>query len=282
MTACHVGAVVSRLLAPRPAGPLPVGQARPLPPNGTRSGSERCVERTKFLEMLVALCVALLVAPSTSLQRPASTLTRRGTLAAAATALLQPTAAHGSELWPKQGLFPDCAQSSCVSSQDDRPQYWDNPWVFEDALDSSMKALRSVVEKKLGGRVVAEDERYLRAEFEERSPVGGLSIDEAEFFLAPDDTLVQFRATRRGEAPDFGANRKRLEKARIALGWEKVPVLRNRRRALVVVESPLDSFGPARYSDAYQDTDPMVGAFKPPTAAERLWMRESDDRVRSK
>ena len=61
------------------------------------------------------------------------------------------------------------------------------------------------------------------------------------------------RSERRGAAPtDFGSNRKRLEKARIALGWEKVPVLRNRRRALVVVESPLDTFGPATYDkDAF-------------------------------
>ena len=90
---------------------------------------------------------------------------------------------------------------------------------------------------------------------------------------------------RRRQGGDFGAssaNRNRLEKARIALGWEKLPVLRNRRRALVIVESPLDSFGPALYSEVYSDTDPMAGAFKPPSAAERVWMRESDDRVRSR
>ena len=100
--------------------------------------------------------------------------------------------------------------------------------------------------------------------------------------------------------------------ARIALGYEKVPVLRNRRRALVVVESPLDSFGPgaqlacaahccltshccclltmrppdalpsALYTDVYSDKDPAASPFTPPSKAMRVWMRESDDRVRSK
>jgi hypothetical protein len=31
---------------------------------------------------------------------------------------------------------------------------------------------------------------------------------------------------------------------RLALSWEPVPILRNRRRALLFVESPWDDFGP--------------------------------------
>jgi len=154
--------------------------------------------------------------------------------------------------------------------------------MAEGSLADDYAKLRRTVVKRLGGRVVSEDgERYLRVEFEETG-LTGAAVDEAEFFFTPNDSLVQFKAVRRGGGPDFGTNKKRLEKARIALGWEKVPVLRNRRRALVVVESPFDSFGPALYSDVYEDSDPMTGAFKPPTAAERIWMRESDDRVRSK
>jgi hypothetical protein len=35
-----------------------------------------------------------------------------------------------------------------------------------------------------------------------------------------------------------------LESVRIRLGWEEVPILRNRRRALFFGESPFDDFGP--------------------------------------
>lgn len=158
---------------------------------------------------------------------------------------------------------------------------------------------------------------YLRAEFTSNG-LGGAVIDDAEFFFPINDTLIQFRAARRGDfgrvASDFGANRKRLEQARIALGYEKVPVLRNRRRALVVVESPLDSFGPAMYApddlgftardmvpaeagrqEMYGDLDPLAKPWVAPSvemkqlkaselgeALGRAWVRESDDRVRSK
>ena len=146
---------------------------------------------------------------------------------------------------PRDGLFDDCSPTNaCVSSQDDRPAVFDNPWVAEEALPRAMERLRGVV-LKLKGRVMEEDDRYLRVEFAQSGPLGE-TVDDAEFYFTPDDVLVQFRAARR-DGPDFGANRKRLEKARIALGWEKVEVLRNRRRALVVVESPFDSFGPATY-----------------------------------
>ena len=164
---------------------------------------------------------------------------------------------------PPDGLFPDCPDANvCVSSQDDRPQCWDNPWIAEEELSTAMLRLRSVVEKRLKGTVTDEDERYLRAEFRSAGPFGGSgALDVAEFYFTPNDVLVQFRAARQGASgleQDFGANRNRLEQARVALGWEKVPVLRNRRRALVVVESPLDSFGPAMCARAWSWSPPRA------------------------
>ena len=128
---------------------------------------------------------------------------------------------------PKNDLFPDCA-NSCVSSQDDRPAVFDNPWVAEQEYPKGMKRLEAQV-LKLQGSVVEKDGRYLRAEFASKGPLGE-SVDDVEWYFTPNDVLVQFRAERRGAAPDYGANRKRLERMRIALGWEKVEILRNRRR----------------------------------------------------
>lgn len=56
-------------------------------------------------------------------------LTRR--VVAGALCWLTPLASHATDasLSPAKGLFPDCpVQDVCVSSQDDRPQAWDNPW----------------------------------------------------------------------------------------------------------------------------------------------------------
>jgi uncharacterized protein (DUF1499 family) len=234
-------------------------------------------------------------------------ITRRAALSACLLALPRWQQQPATAASPPDGLFPDCS-SSCVSSQDDRPAVFDNPWVAEEPLPRAMQRLKAQV-MRLKGRVLEEEERYLRAEFAAKGPLGE-SVDEAEFFFTPNDVLVQFRAARRGGAPDFGANRQRMEKARIALGWEKVEVLRNRRRALVVVESPFDTFGPGMYEkdelgftnrdmvpaeasqkEMYRDVDPLAAPWVKPSRSmidrglEGLGeavRREADDRVRSK
>lgn len=63
-------------------------------------------------------------------------------------------------------------------------------------------------------------------------------------------TQVEIRsASRLPNLPDGGRQRKRLEAIRLSLGWEQVPILRNRRRTLVVIESPWDTFGPTPPAD---------------------------------
>ena len=125
---------------------------------------------------------------------------RRAMLAGALAAIVPRRSAHAdSALWPRAGLFPDCpAADVCVSSQDDRPQSWDNPWVFEGSVADSYKALRRTLEsKKFNGRVVATDgERYLQYVFEDSGPLG-TAYDDAEFFFAPNDTLVQCESRRK-------------------------------------------------------------------------------------
>jgi len=104
----------------------------------------------------------------------ATPVTRRVLLALAAGGLAPKrpaVAADTSPLWPRDGLFPDCTQpSACVSSQDDRPQTWDNPWVFDGSVEDSFSALsRTLTSKKMNGKIVASDgERYLRVEYVNR------------------------------------------------------------------------------------------------------------------
>ncbi len=86
-------------------------------------------------------------------------------------------------------------------------------------------------------------------------------MDEVQFYFTPNDNTIQFRSVRHrrgsssgcggsgggvlfgGLGSDFGEARRRLKDIRIALGLEKVPVLRNRRRVFFV-ESLFDTFGP--------------------------------------
>mmetsp|Transcript_25649 Transcript_25649/g.86000 ORF Transcript_25649/g.86000 Transcript_25649/m.86000 type:complete len:223 (+) Transcript_25649:57-725(+) len=141
-------------------------------------------------------------------------------------------------------LLPPCATRSCVSSQDDRPAVWDNPWEYDGSPEHAMGAIRNYLEGPEGARVEEATDRYIRAVVD----VGPGVRDELELYLTPGDNLVQFRAERSGP-PDLGANRRRLERMRARLGYGKLPVMRDRRTVLWF-DSPLDSFGPAEYDSA--------------------------------
>lgn len=224
---------------------------------------------------------------------------------------LLPRGASASE--PPNGLFRLCPdRTPCVSSQDDRPRVWDNPWAYDGSEAEAMRSLRAALVRRDDATVLETTPRYVRAAFASRSPLGAPRTDVIEWYLTPGDALIQFRAERLGGDADLGANRERLEKLRIQLGFEKVPVLRNRRRALIVIESPLDTFGPAEAErDAlgftpsertpsespydYRDADPFARPWAAPDAQMRerraadagealksAWLRESDDRVRSR
>jgi len=164
----------------------------------------------------------------------------------------------------KDGFLAGCPNTpTCVSSQDDQgPKAdWSNayaePWVFEGKPSQAILKIKMQAQR-LGGKVIREQEgtelggQYLRVEFREQGLPGQVdNFDDSEFFITPNDSTVQFRSARRPNKAsssflgDYGANKKRMEKMRIGLGWEKVPVLRNRKRALVFFESPFDTFGPA-------------------------------------
>eukprot|EP00850_Spirogloea_muscicola_P016200 SM000130S27087 [mRNA] locus=s130:55602:56304:- [translate_table: standard] len=76
---------------------------------------------------------------------------------------------------------------------------------------------------------------------------GSAAVDDVEFLFSDPsaDATVNLRASSRGPGrSDGGRNARRLEELRAALGWEQVPVLRNRTRRLFFIESPWDTFGP--------------------------------------
>lgn len=144
-------------------------------------------------------------------------------------------------------------------------------------VSSALAALQLAV-RKAGGRVVriGEGGRYLRAEFPVSVPLLGVDVDDCEWYFTPHDVTVQFRAERRTGRPDFGENRRRLDGLRQRLGWDLLPVLRNRRRALFFGESPFDDFGPALY-DALRPGEEL-----PPYEAEVLAKQGENLRSRKK
>lgn len=104
----------------------------------------------------------------------------------------------------------------------------------------AMRRLVKLLTDRPDAKIVRHSDDYLRVEFTDIFA----HTDDAEFYFTPGDVLVQFRSARRGSSLDWNVNKDRMESLRKALHFTKVPILRNRRRAFLFFESPLDSFGP--------------------------------------
>jgi hypothetical protein len=159
------------------------------------------------------------------------------------------------------GLLADCPHkkistggAGCTSSQDDTPGIFSEPWDYSESStldwEAQMRLLVptiQLVSSRRGDKadVLMKESRYLRVLFTDFK-TGEKSI--GEFYLTPNDTTVQFRVASLASGSNlFSSSLKNIDRAeaiRKELRYLKVPVLRNRRRTLLFVESELDSFGP--------------------------------------
>lgn len=94
-------------------------------------------------------------------------------------------------------------------------------------------------------QILTQEGRYLRVLFSD-GKTGEKSV--GEFYFTPNDTTVQFRVASLSPGGvgmmTSTRNIDRCEAIRKELRFLKVPVLRNRKRSLLFVESDLDRFGP--------------------------------------
>ncbi len=110
--------------------------------------------------------------------------------------------------------LPSCPSSpNCVSSQADNPAQRIQPLPVKADVSGTLPALRRIIEKLPGARVVKTEPDYFRAEF--TSPILRF-VDDVEFLLDPKAQIVQVRSASRTGYWDFGANRKRVEQIRQA------------------------------------------------------------------
>jgi uncharacterized protein (DUF1499 family) len=170
-----------------------------------------------------------------------------------------PDCNNGTCLGVWDGLLADCphnkAFSGCVSSQDDTPGIFAEPWDYSESksLDwnDQMKVLLPIIQlvssrRKDAVRVLVQDGRYLRVLFTD-GKTGEESV--GEFYFTLDDTTVQFRvgSTAEGRGAGLLSSSRRIERCeeiRKQMGYLKLPVLRNRRSSLFFGESDFDTFGP--------------------------------------
>jgi hypothetical protein len=187
------------------------------------------------------------------------------------------------------GLLADCPHgkvvmnsgSGCASSQDDTPGVFAEPWDYSEAnsldYNDQMRVLLPAIQlvcSKRGDQVqvIQQEARYLRVLFKD-----GKTGEESsgEFYFTESDSTVQFRVGSLNPSSSSlisssTKNLERCEMIRKQLRYTKLPVLRNRKRALFFAESDFDSFGPGSASlgppaemttgelEGRQDVDPRL------------------------
>lgn len=181
--------------------------------------------------------------------------------AATATAVLVValTPAPALALGVHAGLLDLCNPPgpSCVSSQDDTPSSFLEPWQYDVTSTQTTLTVRekllTLLLSESGARLITSTDDYLRVEI----PITGVPFssgtDVIELYFPNNDDIVHFRATPVPRAPDLLRNRGRLQRLRVRAALTAVPVLRGRAPILGVLESPFDRFAPTA-----PDTDAVI------------------------
>ncbi len=132
----------------------------------------------------------------------------------------KPTSIWQTQPGPSDGLFlegrlaPCPSNPNCVSTQAQDREHAIVPYTYSKPLDEAKLALRDLLEKKEGVKIVKEDGLYLHAEF--RSRVLKV-VDDVEFLFDEPSKTLQFRSSSRFGYSDWSANRKRMEDIRNSL-----------------------------------------------------------------
>ena len=111
-----------------------------------------------------------------------------------------------------EGRLRPCPSSpNCVCSQDETAGHHIEPLRFSDSPSEAWDRLHAFLGKQPRTRVVSRDDRYLHAEF---TTLLLRFVDDVEFLLDEDRSVIHIRSASRVGHSDLGANRKRIEAIR--------------------------------------------------------------------
>jgi len=114
-----------------------------------------------------------------------------------------------------KGQLTPCPDSpNCVSSQSADERHRIEPFNYELPPPDAMAKLKEVISSMERARIVKEQDYYLHAEF--RSALFGF-VDDVEFYLEPENSIIHVRSASRSGYYDFGVNRRRAEAIRSKL-----------------------------------------------------------------
>lgn len=117
-----------------------------------------------------------------------------------------------TNLGVEQGKFAPCPPSpNCVSSQSVDAEHQIEPFTYKDDSETAFKQIQTILENTENAAIIKDETNYIYAEF--TSPLMGF-VDDVEFYLDEQETLIQVRSASRLGESDLGVNRKRIETIR--------------------------------------------------------------------
>ncbi len=110
--------------------------------------------------------------------------------------------------------FKPCPESpNCVSSLSSDKKHFIKPFEYSDRSENARQRLIDILKNSQGARLVKIEGDYLHAEF--RSLIFRF-VDDVEFYLLADESIVHVKSASRSGYYDFGVNRRRAERLRSA------------------------------------------------------------------
>ena len=110
--------------------------------------------------------------------------------------------------------FSPCPSSpNCVSSLSEDRNHAVEPLRYTGTRESARQKIVDILENSDRVQIVEAEENYIHAEF--RSAVFKF-VDDVEFLFSDEEDVVHVRSASRLGYSDFGANRKRVERLRLA------------------------------------------------------------------
>ncbi len=120
-----------------------------------------------------------------------------------------------SSLGVKDSRLSPCPSSpNCVSSRSGDERHQIDPLPFTSTPAEAMDRLKAVIREMKRAVLVRETRDYLHVEL--RTFLG--FVDDAEFYLDPEQKVIHLRSASRIGYWDLGVNRKRMEAIRAEFG----------------------------------------------------------------
>jgi Uncharacterized protein conserved in bacteria len=115
----------------------------------------------------------------------------------------------------KQGKFAPCPTSpNCVSSQSLDAKHQIEPFTYKDTAKKAFENLKIILANTQNAEIITAEANYIYVEF--TSDLMGF-VDDVEFYLDEQNSLIQVRSASRLGESDLGVNRKRIEDIRATL-----------------------------------------------------------------